>query len=192
MKFQLKLISCTANPTDTVLRAARYLSASDQILSDVIHDDPKLLGCVQALFYAEIGMIESRLLPGSVLRATDMSRTGFADRGEYEIPTSLDGKITPMPDGHGQSVSAEGLYHETMQLIQDSYQALIDTGVPIADAGKLLPIGMTQRILWMVSLYDLFEMYRSESWKVLAGRALTEISANVDPLLFPLVCKESE
>lgn len=82
------------------------------------------------------------------MRIQDMGK--FADDGMYRVPETLGDS-----DGPG---TARGLYHHTMQQIQDAYKKLVMLGVPMEDARELIPLGAQHRISWGINLQALLHV----------------------------------
>lgn len=62
-------------------------------------------------------------------------------------------------------------YTKGMQQIQDSYNTLLERGIPKEDAANLLPLGMNTKMVWKINLRSLVNFQN----KRLCTRALKEI-----------------
>lgn len=75
----------------------------------------------------------------------------FYDDGQWFLPPSLEGKTVQIRDG-GASFTAEEVYRDALNCIQDNYNLLIKAGVHPEDARQILPLGMTHGITWTLNL----------------------------------------
>lgn len=56
---------------------------------------------------------------------------------------------------HKDSDALQGVYHGTMQKIQEAYNALVEAGIPMEDARELIPLGAQHRISWDLNIGSL-------------------------------------
>lgn len=70
----------------------------------------------------------------------------FAKNGQYRLPQT----IADHPDG-----SVAAAYHATMRYIEQAYNHLVESGIPMEDARELIPLGAQHRISWDLNIGSL-------------------------------------
>jgi thymidylate synthase ThyX len=90
------------------------------------------------------------------MRIQNMGR--FAQDMMYRIPETLKNKVVPVGKGeHGEfsGMRAADVYDITMQRIENAYNALVASGVPMEDAREAIPLGAQHRISWKLNIGSL-------------------------------------
>lgn len=58
-----------------------------------------------------------------------------------------------------QNITAQNIYHQTMQDISKALQQLEELGIPKEDSAMLLPLGMATKIVFKVNLRELIQIF---------------------------------
>jgi len=135
------------------------------------------------------------------MRIQDMG--GFADRGMYRVPDTLAGKSvgctvdgSPRPGGDALSkISATDAYTGLMRQIQQTYSALVESGVPMEDARELIPLGAQHRISWDLNLAALQHIVAKRGcwilqlgiWGPIIHGMINQIATKVHPMFARIV-----
>jgi thymidylate synthase ThyX len=121
------------------------------------------------------------------MRIQDMGH--FADNKAYRVPETLDGKeVAP-------GIPASSLFKDTMDLVQDAYNALVAAGVPMEDARELIPLGAQHRISWKLNIASLQHIVGKRGcwilqlgiWGPVIQGMIEELATKVDPIFRELV-----
>src|SRR5690606_1766286 len=110
----------------------------------------------------------------------------FAEHGDYRVPESI--------ANHPDSESLLDTYHNTMDKIQEAYNLLVSSGVPMEDARELIPLGATHRMSWTLNISSLQHIIGKRSCWILQGGIwgpiikgmIEELSEKVDPIFSDL------
>lgn len=119
------------------------------------------------------------------MRIQDMGK--FSDHVMYRVPETLRGKTVHQG---GIPVPAERFFSDTMDLIQDAYNALVTAGVPMEDARELIPLGAQHRISWAVNLQSLLHVLAKRGcwilqlgvWGPIIHGMVEELATKVHPM----------
>lgn len=120
-----------------------------------------------------------------------MNMGEFCDKKGYRIPESLGSKRwsgpangrEPITTIFGEGQNASSIFHNTMAIVQDAYNALVEAGVPMEDARELIPLGAQHRISWKLSLQSLLHIIGERGcWILQAGLWAPIIKQMVDEL----------
>ena len=122
------------------------------------------------------------------MRVMDMGQ--FADKSHYVIPSS-------MQPGSSQYYA----YGNAMRRAQDTYNTLVNAGVPKEDARMVIPLAATHRISWTLNLASIMHIIGNRScwiaqlglWAPIAIGMANELRDKVDPVFAkfiapPCVC----
>jgi len=82
---------------------------------------------------------------GQSMRILDLSK--FAENGYYEIPESV-----------RKREDSRVLYEDMMFCLEETYNKLIQMGIPTEDARMVLPLATTQRITWKLNLSSILHI----------------------------------
>lgn len=126
------------------------------------------------------------------MRIQDMGK--FAEQGMYRVPESLEGK-TVRDIYRRTDMPAENLYHQTMEMIQESYVTLVNAGVPMEDARELIPLGAQHRISWGLNLQALLHILGKRGcwilqlgiWGPVIHGMVDELAKKVHPMFARIV-----
>lgn len=127
------------------------------------------------------------------MRIQDMGK--FADQEQYRLPPSLNGKFVETAPEHPTMQSAETLFRNTMDAIQDAYKRLVAAGVPMEDARELIPLGAQHRISWAINLQSLLHVMGERGcwilqqglWGPIITGMVNELATKVHPSFRDLV-----
>jgi thymidylate synthase (FAD) len=116
------------------------------------------------------------------MRYTNVGR--FCDKSQFRMPESVEGN----PEAYGEYLLA-------MQSAQESYNKLVQIGIPIEDAREVIPLGATHSISWGINLLSLAHILRKRScwilqlgvWGPVIRGMISELREKVDPYFSNLV-----
>jgi thymidylate synthase ThyX len=138
----------------------------------------------------DIGMFDVESIPdladsswwSQSMRIQNMGK--FATNGAYRLPASV------VKHRHLQAV-----FEQTMKDIQDSYNHLVDAGIPMEDARELIPLGAQHRISWRLNIGSLQHIVGKRGcwilqlgiWGPVIQGMIRELCEKVDPIFGELV-----
>lgn len=109
----------------------------------------------------------------------------FATNDKYRLPDTV-------VDAGPQAVAA---FHETMTIIEDTYNGLVALGVPMEDARELMPLGAQHRISWRLNIGALQHIVGKRGcwilqlgiWGPVIMGMIEELATKIDPVFRDLV-----
>lgn len=186
---EVKILPVTIkNPFTYMGECAGYAYGSD--VSDPVKNYKRGKQCIQdghyrLLEFCDIHMLidgySSRVMRefmrhvGDGLTAIQRS-TRYCNEGDFDYYTPLAIKLNDN--------SAEEIYHNAMQQIQESYKALIECGIKKEDAANILPLGIDTKVVVKHNARTMMNMAEQR----LCYRALQEYRT----LMFDLIKALSE
>jgi len=113
----------------------------------------------------------------------------FYKEGRFVLPESLAGKEVSLP-GYPLHYPAEWAYRDCLEVIQNTYNALVAAGVHIEDARQLIPVGATHGITWGLNLKAMLHIFGKRSswiaqigiWGDVMGQMADELVSKVHPM----------
>lgn len=119
------------------------------------------------------------------MRIQDMGK--FAKNEAYRFPESS--------ENHPNRDQLEIAYRQTMQNVEDTYNYLVQNGVPMEDARELIPLGATHRISWRLNISALQHIVSKRGcwilqlgiWGPVITGMIRELTEKVDPIFGELV-----
>jgi thymidylate synthase ThyX len=114
----------------------------------------------------------------------------FATNMAYRVPDTLDGRMC-----EHEGKSARRVFDETMETIQDGYNALVEAGVPMEDARELMPLGAQHRMSWRLNIASLGHIVGKRGcwilqlgiWGPVIQGMIQELVEKVDPIFSEMV-----
>lgn len=109
----------------------------------------------------------------------------FATKHKYRLPGTVKA-------AGPQAIAA---FHETMLAIEDTYNELVELGVPMEDARELIPLGAQHRISWRLNIGALQHIVGKRGcwilqlgiWGPVIMGMIEELATKVDPIFRDLV-----
>ena len=152
---------------------------------------PETLGADMAM---EIdGLIQAGVIPNLAesswwsqsMRIQNMGE--FAQEGRYRLPETI--------LKHENREQLEEIFHGTMGKIEETYNALVEAGIPMEDARELIPLGAQHRISWDLNIGSLQHIVGKRGcwilqlgiWGPVIKGMVNELVTKVHPIFSELV-----
>lgn len=111
----------------------------------------------------------------------------FASKKHYRLPESI--------VNHEAADVLEMLYHGTMIHIEETYNTLVEAGIPMEDARELIPLGAQHRISWDLNIGSLQHIVRERGcwilqlgiWGPVIMGMINELTHKIHPVFGELV-----
>lgn len=186
-KLKVTLLSYTKDPERTIVAAIRqcYSQLSGKDLWEKVTDDQKARLIRQIISSNHTSTIEhasftfaiegfSRISSQQLVRHRIASYSQKSQR--YVVEGGFDYVVPPKIAKNKQ---AHGLYIETLQVLQDNYNKLVELGIPAEDARMVLPNGIETKIIVTMNCRSLFNFFQER----LCARAQWEIRQLANEML---------
>lgn len=191
------LLSMTPDPLGSAAAMNNiYTGKVSRALSDVTHQERKaiLADMQRTVLSTPLEAIKFHFLIEGVTRAfthqlvrnrtsayaQESMRFAVVGADGEEIPVQMPQSILKRQPGmnEDQFFSAQAIWTDAMEVVQDAYETLIARGVPAEDARGILPTNVLTRIHWVTDLRSL----RAEAGKRLSTQAAFEWRAVIAAL----------
>jgi thymidylate synthase ThyX len=124
----------------------------------------------------------------------------FYQEGRYILPDSIDNTECSAPqafvDGRsGYGYSRKDVYLEVLATLEEAYDNLVKSGVPLEDARNLIPLGATHSITWNLNLKAMMHIFGKRScwiaqanlWEEAMAQMIQELVKKVHPVMGTLL-----
>ena len=126
------------------------------------------------------------------MRAKDMG--SFATNGEFYTPESITDKNCSVFGPRGP-ITQRDLYGRTMNDLQEIYNQLVASGVPLEDARLVMPLAVTHRLTWTVNMQAVGHILAKRGcwiaqlgmWKPVILGMVNELAEKVHPIFRTLI-----
>jgi thymidylate synthase ThyX len=122
------------------------------------------------------------------MRVLDMGN--FYDDGAFRVPEGLSDSENDAVWFAGRAYTPQAAYQRAMQLSQEAYQVLLESGLPPEEAREVIPLSATHRISWSLNLKAIKHIIGKRScwilqgglWEPIIQGIMNELCENIHPI----------